>query len=315
MFSIRKEKTMKHSIKYFKIIFPCIIVLTLFGCATIEDTLYLREAEVSGPIMPAPIHLTDSMDTPSFTISPRFSYNTKSNFTGDIEQYSSYYSLDTTFVPSENSLTWDIASFSAGVDMDFAVSKVIALTFGVSYSSQSNFSAWGGNFGIGFNTYNSGTAFRIDVGIQINSMQYDAYTLVHRVETGYLGGGNESVFFYHDVGSSTHYDPYFNLTFNTAYRSWPVNIFINAGYVVQTLFSFEPTTTYSYNGITNIQYINTDLRGTTTAGFINLTPGVFFYLNNQTRFLLGSRFYIETQIGDAEPQIFIMPMMQVDFTL
>jgi hypothetical protein len=291
-----------------------LITLFLFAnCTTVKDTLYLREAEVSGPIMPAPIHLTDSMDTPSFTISPRLSYNTKSNLTGNIEQYSSYYSLDTTFVPSENSLTWDITSVNAGIDMDFAVSKVIALTFGVNYSSQSNFSAWGGNFGIGFNTYNSGTAFRFDVGLQVNSMQYDAYTLVHRVETGYWGGSDESVFFYHDVGSSTHFDPYFNLTFNTAYRSWPVNIFFNAGYVVQTLFSFEPTTTYSYYGWT--EYIKTDLRGTTTAGFINLTPGVFFYLGDKTRFLLGSRIYIETQIGDADPQYFIMPMMQVDFRL
>jgi hypothetical protein len=290
-------------------------LITLFlltNCTTVKDTLYLREAEVSGPIMPAPIHLTDSINTPSFTISPRFSYNTQKNLAGDIDQYSSYYSFDTTFVPSENSLAWNITSFNAGVDMDFAISKVIALSFGASYSSQSNYNSWGGNFGLGFNTYNAGTAFRVDVGMQINSMRYDAYTVVRRVVSSYWNSGDESVFFYHDIGTSTHFDPYFNFTFNTAYRTWPVNIFFNAGYVVQTLFSFEPKTTYSYYGFA--EYTNTDLRGTTTAGFINITPGVFFYLNDQTRCLVGSRFYIETQIGDANPNLFIMPMMQVDFS-
>jgi hypothetical protein len=292
-----------------------ILLLTFFGCTTVKDTLYLREAEVTGPIMPAPIHLTDSIDTPSFTISPRFSYSTKNSFNGEIEQFTWYSSLDSGFVPSEHSLTWNVANINAGIDMDLALSKVIALTFGVNYSSKSNYSAWGGNFGLGFNTFNPGTAFRFDVGMQIHSMQYDAYTVVHRTETGPWSGYNEYTFFYHDVGNSTHFDPYFNLTFNTAYRSWPVNIFFNAGYVIQTLFSFEPKTTYSYNNVFMTEYIQTDLRGSSTAGFINLTPGIFFYLNDFSKILLGTRFYIETQIRDADPQYFIMPMVQVDFSL
>ena len=300
---------------YFTLVYPYLIVLIFTGCSTVKDTLYLRQAEVSGPVMPAPIHLTDSIETPSFTISPRLSYSTQNNLNGDIEQYSSYYSLDTTFVPSEHSLTWDITAMNAGIDMDWAISRVIALSFGINYSSQSNFSAWGGNFGIGFNTYNTGTAFRFDVGMQIHSMHYDAYTVVHRVVENWWGNGESYTFFYHDLGESTHFDPYFNLTFNTAYRSWPVNIFFNAGYVVQTLFSFKPKTTYSYNNLTNTQYIKTDLRGSSTAGFINLTPGVFFYLNESSRILVGTRIYIETQISDADPAFFIIPMVQVDFNL
>lgn len=261
--------------KYISLTIKLLLLFSLIRCTTVKDTLYLQEAEVTGPIMPAPIHLTDSIVTPSFTISPRFSYSTKNNFDGNITQFTSYYALDTSFVPSEHSLTWNIANVNAGLDMDLSVSKVIALTFGINYSAQNSFIAWGGNFGIGFNTFNPGTAFRFDVGMQVHSMQYNAYTVVHRVESSFWVSGDESVFFYHDIGSSTHFDPYFNLTFNTAYRTWPVNIFFNAGYVVQTLFSFEPKTTYSYNGITNTEYIKTDLRGSSTAGFINLTPGVF----------------------------------------
>jgi hypothetical protein len=301
--------------KYLFTVYSLITLFLFTNCTTVKDTLYLREAKVSGPIMTAPIHLTDSISTPAFTISPRFSYCTQNNMYGDIKQSSSYYSLDSTFVPSENSLTWDIAAINAGLDMDIAISKVFALTVGVNYSSQDDFSTFGGNFGIGFNTYNTGTAFRFDAGMLINSMHYDAYTVVHRIESGFWGSSSQSTFFYHDIGESTHFDPYFNITFNTAYKSWPVNIFFNGGYVIQTLFSFEPETTYSYNNLTNTQYIKTDQRGSRTAGFINLTPGVFFYLGESTRLLLGTRIYIETQISNADPQTFILPMMQVDFTL
>ena len=82
------------------------IPLLLFsGCVTVKETLYLRQADVTGPIVPSPIHLTDSVDTPAVTFSPRFSYNTKNSLIGDIAQSRSYYGLDTIFFPSEKSLT------------------------------------------------------------------------------------------------------------------------------------------------------------------------------------------------------------------
>ena len=295
--------------KKYCLLITLFLYIILNGCVSVKDTLYLREAEVTGPIITSPIHLTDSIDIPSFTISPRFSYSSRKNLIGEINQYPSYYFQDTIYVPSEHSLTWDMTSVNAGVDMDITLSKAIAIFMGVNYSSQQSFSDWGGNFGIGFNTFNPGTAFRFDAGLQIHSMQYDAYTVLHRTIEDIWGGSESYTIFYHDVGKSTHFDPFFNLTFNTAYRSWPVNIFFNAGFVFHTLFSFEPRT--SYLGT----YIKTDERGSSTAGFINLTPGIFFYFGEANRILLGTRFYIETQISDAEPTYFIIPIVQVDFIL
>ena len=173
---------------------------------------------------------------------------------------------------SENSLIFNVAEVNAGIDMEWALSRTIAFTFGVSYSSQSNFNSLGGNFGIGFNTYNPGIAFRFDLGMQFYSMKYDAYTVLEKTVHHLFGNDEHYTIYYHDIGESTHFDPYFNLTFNTAYRDWPVNIFINAGYVVQTLLSFEPKQTHrEYWGN---EHIITDARGTSTMGFINLTPGI-----------------------------------------
>jgi len=195
--------------------------------------------------------------------------------------------------------------------MDIAVSSSFAISLGVNYSSQNNFNTFGGNFGIGLFGYGKGSAFRFDMGLQINSMRYDAYTVVRRVESSFFGGSEEYISFFHDVGESTHFDPYFNFTYNTAFKNWPVNLFINAGYSIQTLFSFEPRTSYFPLG----HYTKTDKRGSTTAGFINVTPGIYFYIAESSRVLLGTRFYIETQINEAEPALFIFPMVQFDFRL
>ena len=302
---------MKHSIKYFKIIFLCFLALILWGCATVEETLYLRQAQVTGPILCPPIHLTDTIDAPSLTVSPRFTFNTKKSFTGDVEQQTGYSKIDTAFIPFENSLEWDITTINAGIDLDLALTQKFAITFGAVYSSNKNYSNWGGNIGIGFFGYKNETAFRFDAGIQINAMDYDAYTVVHTRVTSYWGDVDEYTGFYHDVGNSIQVDPYFSLTFNTAYKNWLLNFFINVGYSVQRLFNFEPETTYRFWGT----YTSTDLRGSSTAGFFNFTPGIYFFLGESNRILLGSRFFVETLIDKGNPKLFILPMIQLDFKL
>ena len=307
-----KESTMKQLLKYKKVLIVLGFSLIMYGCGTVEETLYLREAEVIGPLTPAPIHITDTTDIPSITISPTFSYNTQNNFTGSIAEFTTLSGLDTSFIPSDNSLTWNVATVNAGINFDLKLLRGFALTFGVNYSGQQNFDAWGGNFGIGFFSYSKGTAFRMDAGLQIHSMQYDAFTVSKIVVTDFWGDREEYISFYNDIGESTHFDPYVTLTFNTAYKNWPVNIFINGGYVVQTLFSFTPENPYYV--YPTFTYQKSDKRGSSTAGFIALTPGIYFNITDVTRMVAGCSFYIDTQISDANPNYFILPMMQVDFT-
>ena len=196
------------------------IPLLLFsGCVTVQETLYLREAVVTGPITPSPIHITDSIDTPSVTFSARFAYNSKNSFNGEIAQTTSYDDQDPV-IHSEKSLTWDIANFNAGLEMDIAVSRSFAISLGVNYSDQNDFSTFGGNFGIGLFSYSKENAFRFDVGLQINSMSYDAYTIRRVVTTNHFSGDSDVyIGFYNDVGESTHFDPYFNFTYNTALKT------------------------------------------------------------------------------------------------
>jgi hypothetical protein len=292
-------------------IFAGFLCLLLFiSCTTTKQTLYLQQAEVTGPISQPPIHLTDSTDTPSVIFSPKLSYNTKKTLTGNVSNSGGLYTPDTIFVPAENSLTWNMSTVYAGVDIDLILSRVFAISLGVNYSSQSNFEAWGGIVGIGLFSYKEGSAFRFDAGLNIQSMSYNAYTVVETVTTGF-GGTDEYIAFFNDVGKSTSFNPYLNFTFNTAHKTWPVNLFINAGYSIQTILNFEPRTSYYALGT----YTVTDLRGKATAGFINFTPGIYFFLGESNRILIGSRFFLETQIAGANPTLFILPMIQFDFVL
>ena len=270
----------------------------------------MQQAEVTGPISQPPIHLTDSTDTPSVVFSPKLSYNTKKTLTGNVSNSGGLYTPDTILVPSENSLTWNMATVYAGIDIDLILSRVFAISMGVNYSSQSNYESWGGLVGIGLFSYSKGAAFRFDVGLNIQSMSYNAYTMVKTVTTGF-GGTDEYIAFFNDVGESTSFNPYLNFTYNTAHKTWPVNLFINAGYSVQTILNFEPRTTYYALGT----YTVTDLRGKATAGFINFTPGIYFFIGESNRILIGSRFFLETQIAGANPTLFILPMIQFDFVL
>lgn len=288
-------------------------ILILTACSTVTDTLYLRQAKVDEPLTLPPVSITDSVESGTIYFSPHLSYDTKNLLEGDIQRSYRLYELDTTFNPAEKSLTWNIASVSAGFDMNIIAARNLAFALGMDYSSQTNFTSFGGNFGIGLYGYQNQSAIRFDIGLNVHSVKYDAYTVVERRESFWGGGTESSVYFFHDISNSTHIDPYINFTFNTAHKDWYLNYFINAGYAVQTLFAFEPETSYLI--VNGINLIETDERGSSTAGFINVTPGIFFYLGEYNRLLLGTRFNYETQISGATDKLFIVPMLQFDFKL
>ena len=317
-------------------------LLLLISCTTTNQTLYLQEIEISGPINQAPIHITDSIETPSVFISPRFSVNTQKEFTASTGGHSmvntnGVFQVDTSFfgdgtvkyteAPGKNihqfedqNLNWNVSTFTAGIDFDFMLTRNFALFGGVNYSSQQSGGVWGGNAGLGLFGNGKNVSFRFDAGVHIQTMKYDAYTVADVQTESTFGGSDEYVVFYHDIDKSTYFDPFINFTINSFNRDWLLNFFINAGYSIQSLYDFGPQTpdTRYYNflflfptGVVTTQ----DFRGTNTAGFFNFTPGIYFNLSENSRVLLGVRFYFETQLENPSTSTFILPMLQADFRL
>ena len=317
-----------------------IVLFFLIGCTTTQ-TLYVQNAEVRGPINQTTVHLTDSTETPSVTISPWFSYSTKKSMGGHIDGHSlvnedGIFQVDTFYNGSEiiyretpganrysftgENFTWLISTVTAGLNFDLLLAKGFAISLGVNYSSQGSKTSWGGSGGLGLFSENKGIALRVDIGLHFQSIDYDVYTLANIKEEDIFGGSEEYVLFYHDIDNSMNIDPYMNLTINTAYQDWIVNLFLNVGYSVQTLLDFEPRDIdYEWFPLPYLIPVNTiittDYRGQTTAGFFNFTPGIYFYLGESNRILVGTRFYFETQLNNVTPTTFILPMIQFDFRL
>jgi len=166
---------------------------------------------------------------------------------------------------------------------------------------------------------------RLDAGLHIQEIAYDAYT-VEIIQTA----NTEYVIFYHDLGKSTHWDPFINFTINTVSPNAFINFFLNVGYSQQTLVGFTPKDKdetyygdYKFFYYEGYREIVEDLRGEATASYINLTPvplnstsyspGVFFRVGKSSRILLGVRFFFDNGLEDATASTFITPMLQVDF--
>jgi len=317
-----------------------ILQLILSGCTTIK-TLYLQDVEVTGPINQSPVHITDSTETPSVTFSMRFSYNPEKEIKAQSEgtpmvNSEGFYQVDTiynndgtityketpganNYFYQEQNLTWNFASVTAGLDMDIKLTQNFALFAGVNYAGGNNKSLWGGTGGIGIFGINNGIAFRLDAGLHIQTIAFNAYTIAEITETDFWGSTDEYVMFYHDIDEETYFDPFVNMTINSAKKDWILNFFLNAGYSVQSLLDFEPRTIdYDWFFLPPFVFnetITNDFRGETTAGFIHFTPGIYFNLSEQSRIVFGTSFYFETQLINPTKTFFILPMMQADFTL
>jgi len=204
-------------------------MLFFISCTTTKQTLYLQEIEIQGPINQSPIHLTDSIETPSVIISPRFSVNTQKELNANTGGHSmvnsdGIFQVDTSFfndgtvkyteATGENvhqfegqNLNWNVSTFTAGIDFDFVLTRNFALFGGVSYSSQKSGGVWGGTAGLGLFGYGKNVSFRFDAGVHIQTIKYDAYTVADIQTESIFGNTDEYIIFYHDIDKSTNFDP------------------------------------------------------------------------------------------------------------
>jgi hypothetical protein len=322
-------------------LFYIIIVINLSACFS-EDvvkvtTIHLQEANVTGPINQSPIHLSEEAETPFFTVSPKFSYVQSEQINSYVSGHTpinseGIFEVDTLFyengaisyyqVPGANiyeyegqNLSWNQSSVTAGFDFDARFTKAFAAFLGINYTSTNNQNLWGGNTGLSLLLTTNELGLRLDAGLFFQSIAYDAYT-VEIVQTS----NSEYVIFYHDIGESTHWDPFASLTINTSSPDWFVNFFLNLGFSQQTLVGFTPEDKdetyyhsddlFFYEGETEIVQ---DLRGESTASYINVTPGLFFKVGRSSRILFGVRFYYDNGLDDSSKSNFILPILQADF--
>ena len=309
------------------------IIINFVGCTTINQTLYLQNIEVSGPMNNPPLNITADQKQGSFTFSTRFSVNDNKQLSGRIEKHTNVdvggiYRIDTVFngdgsryykESNKNfneykgkNLEWNLPNFLAAVNVDYAAGNHIALNLGLNYSVQNQSSYTGGNAGIGFFSEKEGSAFRLDAGVMWQSLSYEASTVMITEETPLFGSSSTTISFFKDRNKSTNWNPYVSLTFNTSSKDAPLNFFLNLGYFGQTLFNFEPSDPNPEYYPLGITVIRNDQRGESTASFLNLSSGIFINMTENSKIVLGVRLLKETQIEETSKSLFVLPVLQLD---
>lgn len=293
-----------------------IVLLSLNGCASVEQTIYLGDAEVNAPISPPPTHININREVGDVTISPNFSMVTgnKQVNTSTDNSYKQTFKIDdeTTYNAKAKNLQWNVSEYIFGVDLDIMVSEKFSVFGGFHFSSGSQKSMLGGSAGIGFHNYNQSPVMRLDLGLTIQKYDYLAVTIVHTKSSSIFGEG-ESWDIYDDKGTNVNINPFILLTINSNNEKGLINWFFPLGFFTQNLLGFDPGET-DYTFLPTYFHRTVDQRTDLLAGFFYFNPGISVDLYPQIRLVFSAKLIKEVfKINDSN--WFIFPSFQFDFNL
>jgi hypothetical protein len=313
-----------------------------FSCGeTKEITLYLQDLQVNGPAMSPPIHITRDPEPNELHVMPRFSIGSIQTFTGRIDGHTmvnknGLFQVDT-IIRSDSGIVFQdrgnvnthpfrgknlrrsFPSYSVGFDMDFGLSRGVALSLGTNYSSLDGQGLWGYRAGLGFRHHRGSVGFRIDAGWQWEELGHEALTVVTERP---LSGSVSTVAFYRDKGKTTFGRAYGSLVLHTVHPDWVVNPFFQLALTSQRLDDLKPTILEEpvwvippFFIVPATQNLVNDLRGKFSSTFVHFAPGLYFNLDENISILTGIRISVDTEVEDRSSSTIIAPFVQFDFRL
>ena len=300
------------------------------GCGNIEQTIYLQDVHVSGPINQPPLHLTVKSDSNKITLSPKIFINTANNLNGQVDGHSKVnsngtYQMDTIFSGgvrklresgnniydfTGNNFHWAMPDAEVGIDFDIRLSKVIAFIGGLNYSIINQERLTGGSLGFGMfaNQKNSGNRF--DIGMMWQEMHYNASSVVVTTYQPVSGPSSQSVVFYKDKDKFTTYNFYGTWAYNSVNSVMPFDYYFGFGFYGQTVVNFKPTefdmgTNWSGN-------IVNDNRSEVTTSYLMFMIGIYENISENNRLSFGVRVLKEFQIKNLSESLYLFPAIQLD---
>jgi hypothetical protein len=292
----------------------CLALATVTGC-TFQDVIYLQNVEVQGPASQPPIHVTaKDSGAKSVYLTPHVSVNTRTSLSGSLSPQYSGRVPETQPAFQRKGLKWNLPKVQFGFDLDYAFSDSKALMFGISQSVISQRSLWDGYAGIGFFGREENSAVRLDLGVQLQEVAYDAATVLVRTETPLWGKPSTQTCYYVDSDKDTHVNFFATVTFNSIHDDWLANLFFQAGLSTQKLTNYSP-----HNSVTLDPFLNThiesDQRAESSAFWLYAVPGVYLNVGKSNRLLLGLRISDQVGIENANPSVLFSPVLQFDWKL
>lgn len=306
----------KHIRSFIKI--SCLVfMIGLTGCTTTN----LQNLAVEGPMFQPPVHLTKD-STRTFQLHPWISWVSPNTRSGRVSGHTmvnsnGVYQVDTikTTTPYQyqertgtndsdfqgTNFQWTLPSNVAGLDMDIALSSSNAISIGGSFASMDSGSYWQAHISIGSMSHWEHTSARVDLGVEWQNQKYDA-DFVHTTVTRLLGPDDVEFLSVHQNQTQVNY--FISAMINGSSEKTPVNFFLQAAVVRQSLFyiSDETGSNAALNDNSETHYL------------YSLTPGVSLRIASQLACTFGVRF-----IWDASTQTpattTYQPLVQIDWGL
>jgi hypothetical protein len=292
----------------------CLVLVIVAGCGTVQDVIYLQNVEVQGPASQPPIHVTaKGTGEKSVYLTPHVSINTKTSLSGSLSPQYSGRVPDTLRDFRRKGLNWQLPKVQFGFDLDIGLSDSKALMFGVSQSVSDQRSLWDGYAGIGFFGREEHSAIRLDLGVQLQEISYDAATVLTRTQTPLWGKPWTQTCYYHDIDKDAHLNFFATFTVNSIHDDWLANPFFQAGLSTQKLTDFSPRNSRVESSL--YTYIRTDQRAESSAFWLFAVPGVYFNVGQSNRLLLGVRTAYQAGLENANPSVLFSPVLQFDWKL
>jgi len=309
------------------------MIIYLFSGCSIDQTVYLQDVHVSGPITQPPLHITANTENNVITLSPKIFINTSGNLNGRVDGHSKVnkngvFQLDTifnndgtwNFKESKNNLYefagnnfhWSMPDALAGVDFDIHLSRLFSFFGGFNYSIIDEERLAGGSLGLGMFAEHENSGNRFDIGVIWQDMYYDASSVVVTTYHPFYGPSSQDIIFYRDKNKFTAYNFYGTWTYNSINSKMPFDYYFGLGLFGQTLVDFKPSKPdmgdYIYGNVSNDESSNV------STSYMMFMLGIYKNLDEHNRISFGLRVLKEFQIKNLSESLFIVPSIQMDMS-
>lgn len=298
------------------VLFTCAAVNIFTGCATIEDEVFIQNAQVAGPLNQPPVQVTTKDAQKKFVISSSMVTTNPKKYIDNMDIILSDYNKLAKIDKhnwDQNNFGWTLPDYSAGIQIEIPLSKSASVTVGGNYSGVKNKDLLGGLLNFDLHGISGDVGVRYTIGLSYQEFYYDAYTYVIHKETFIGGKTEESTYAYHDLNTDGLFNYYMMLTINSDIKNPPVNFYVAIAFIKQRLLSFTPGTSVGQDVFLN-NYISIDSRGSYSTEFISVSPGLFYTFNNSIRALCGVSLAFNLS-GKNYTRVFITPIFKIDLIL
>lgn len=280
--------------------------LMLGGCVATESTIYLQQLDSETAVNQPPVFFTMDQKAKDVQLSVTAAAIRPGTVHGTPEspQYGGP-GLDSVSIPPAEALAWTPAGGMFALNVRYMASGRFSLSGGLVYAWGVSSGLLGGNVGIGMSNSGTSLGLHIETGIQVHSIVQSARSVVVQTTTDFLGNEYTAVGTSEDHDRSTVFDFYASMALNTAFRTSPINGFIQLAVTEQTLGSFVP----SGDG-----FWVEDTRVTEGVVLFSVTPGISLHLGKAERLLVGVRMTEFLSMRGWNPGRLWNPFLQFDIT-